>query len=130
MSSKEHTALTTDSNSLAQRSTVLTLAIVCGLAVAKRTRLFSWYLYLNTLGLRLKVFVKVSFFNVDAKRLTAGYHSRRRVHREKKKTLNPSVLTYIWGLWQWNGVCALGFFLLAVAFITHFSVHKRKSPVV
>jgi hypothetical protein len=54
----------------------------------------------NTLGLRLKVFVKVSFFNVDAKRLLyefshgvpAGYHSRRRVHREKKKTLNPSVL--------------------------------------
>jgi hypothetical protein len=44
--------------------------------------------------LRLKVFVKVSFFNVDAKRLTAGYHSRRRVHREKKKTLNPSVLNY------------------------------------
>jgi hypothetical protein len=52
-------------------------------------------LYDNTLGLRLKVFVKVSFFNVDAKRLTAGYHSRRRVHREKKKTLNPSVLGYI-----------------------------------
>ncbi|MEH2034115.1 MAG: MFS transporter, partial [Nostoc sp.] len=34
MSSKEHTALTTDSNSLTQRSTVLTLAIACGLAVA------------------------------------------------------------------------------------------------
>ncbi|WP_176726873.1 hypothetical protein [Nostoc sp. KVJ20] len=34
MSSKEHTALSTDSNSLTQRSTVLTLAIACGLAVA------------------------------------------------------------------------------------------------
>ncbi|MEH2401831.1 MFS transporter [Nostoc sp.] len=38
--------------------------------------------------------------------------------------------TYTWGLWQWNGVCALGFFLLVVAFIAHFSVRKRKSPAV
>ncbi|MEH1833445.1 MAG: hypothetical protein V7L29_15545 [Nostoc sp.] len=38
--------------------------------------------------------------------------------------------TYTWGLWQWNGVCGLGFFLLAVAFIAHFSVRKRKSPAV
>ncbi|MHC0061875.1 hypothetical protein ACWATR_02980 [Nostoc sp. UIC 10890] len=34
MSSKEHTALSTDGNSLTQCSTVLTLAIACGLAVA------------------------------------------------------------------------------------------------
>ncbi|QLE41592.1 MFS transporter [Nostoc sp. C052] len=38
--------------------------------------------------------------------------------------------TYVWGLWQWNGVCALGLFLLTVAFIAHFSVRKRKSTVV
>ncbi|MEH1852381.1 MAG: hypothetical protein V7L11_11995 [Nostoc sp.] len=38
--------------------------------------------------------------------------------------------TYVWALWQWNGVCALGLFLLTVAFIAHFSVRKRKSTVV
>ncbi|MEH2390334.1 MAG: hypothetical protein V7K21_01220 [Nostoc sp.] len=38
--------------------------------------------------------------------------------------------TYTWGLWQWNGVCALGFFLLTVAFIAHFSVRNTKSSAV
>ncbi len=33
---------------------------------------------------------------------------------------------YSWEMWQWNGVCALGLFLLAVAFIAHFGVRKRK----
>ncbi|MEH2275763.1 MAG: hypothetical protein V7K40_13500 [Nostoc sp.] len=47
--------------------------------------------------------------------------------------LGSFLSTYTWGLWQWKGVCALEFFLLAVAFITfivHFSVCNRKSPAV
>jgi predicted MFS family arabinose efflux permease len=38
--------------------------------------------------------------------------------------------TYSWALWQWNGVCAIGFFLLIVASITHFSVGNRKPTAI
>jgi len=69
MSSKEHTALTTDSNSLAQRSTVLTLAIACGLAVAKRTRLFSWYLYLGIVAMERRLCFGIFFVSCGV------YHS-------------------------------------------------------
>ena len=34
--------------------------------------------------------------------------------------------TYVWGLWQWNGVCALGLGLLIIAALIHFHKHQRK----
>jgi predicted MFS family arabinose efflux permease len=34
--------------------------------------------------------------------------------------------TYVWGLWQWNGVCALGLSLLTIAAIFHFNQRQRK----
>ncbi|AFY31759.1 MFS transporter [Calothrix sp. PCC 7507] len=34
--------------------------------------------------------------------------------------------TYSWGIWQWNGVCALGFFLLTITAIAHFSIRSKK----
>jgi predicted MFS family arabinose efflux permease len=34
--------------------------------------------------------------------------------------------THSWEVWQWNGVCGLGLFLLAVAFIAHFGGRRRK----
>lgn len=37
---------------------------------------------------------------------------------------------YSWGLWQWNGVCAVGLSLLVLAFIIHFNGHRRKSIAV
>jgi predicted MFS family arabinose efflux permease len=36
---------------------------------------------------------------------------------------------YSWEMWQWNGVCALGLFVLSLAFITHFGRRKRKPSV-
>jgi predicted MFS family arabinose efflux permease len=29
--------------------------------------------------------------------------------------------TYAWSMWLWNEICALGSFLLAIAFVLHFS---------
>lgn len=34
--------------------------------------------------------------------------------------------TYVWGLWRWNGVCALGFSLLSIAALIHFHTRPRK----
>ncbi|MEH1834081.1 MAG: hypothetical protein V7L29_18915 [Nostoc sp.] len=67
--------------------------------------------YSNTLGLRLKLFLQVNFFNVDAERLAAaksqsggsrrselfktGYRQGRQGRKEKEEILNPSVLNHI-----------------------------------
>lgn len=50
-----------------------------------RNRAEITYLLSNTLALRLKLFVKVNFFYVDAKRLASGYRQRATSCREKRK---------------------------------------------
>ena len=47
-----------------------------------RNRAEITYLLSNTLALRLKLFVKVNFFYVDAKRLASGYRQRAASCRE------------------------------------------------
>ena len=43
----------------------------------------------NTLGLRLKLFIKVNFFNVDAKRLAAGYRRGKAVRPSPLALASP-----------------------------------------
>ncbi|MEH2145767.1 hypothetical protein [Nostoc sp.] len=109
--------MTTDKNSLTQRSTVLTLAIACGSAVAN--------VYYNQPLLADMERVYNLVPNAES-RLNTVYM----VINYTGGALGYFLSTYTWGLWQWKGVCALGFFLLAVAFIAHFSVRNRKSPAV
>jgi predicted MFS family arabinose efflux permease len=33
---------------------------------------------------------------------------------------------YSWEVWQWNGVCGLGLFLSALAYMVHFGGRRRK----
>ncbi len=47
----------------------LTLAIACGLAVAKRTRLFSWYLYLGIVAMERRLCFGIFFVSCGV------YHS-------------------------------------------------------
>ncbi|MCC5617969.1 hypothetical protein LC605_23370 [Nostoc sp. CHAB 5836] len=48
----------------------------------------------NTLGLRLKLSVKVSFFNEPQTRVRLPLGEGRQGRKEKKEMLNPSVLLY------------------------------------